>query len=477
MARARLYASDVLLILDCFASSRKQISRRRVAVDFVSRPISFVLRAVSRHEDTKRPAGSICLKVHLDNRIADRLVPSPVSKALKRQDRIDGSPVAPIDKLPRKTESTVIIEICEDDERPEHSISRIIYRPSSKEASSPQVSHRGDGSLANLVERAATIEEPTAKDLVRRSIDAARKSANYLARFLQYDECSADVQGSSAEHSSSHPCHALETNYDDVRVKMHKESCFSERKSRHVPSRQPKPEVIYRSPPDCEPACPGGAAPKIDLPPIPRAEDSFSRVARRNGLDPTEQTSFYEKKTPVARVCPGSCCRPWIRRSTAGETCVDSSALEIEDRADDQLRGLRRSARTPRTEVARAESAVSVNEEASAYRRSATQACQRARSIPAGFSSSRELLARYEGHVPAYQLERYLACRSKRNGLQDECVQPAALRIAADAREEEQRRILDCWNVKRQRHADEFDRRCESKRTNHDRREISLCLG
>lgn len=129
-----------------------------------------------------------------------------------------------------------------------------------------------------------------------------------------------------------------------------------------------------------------------------------------------------------------------------------------------------------RTEVTRRESAKS--DKASVCQRSAV-AFRRACLIPervseetSRSSSSQELLARYKEHIPAYQLERYEICRSKRNGLQDECIPPLLRTIL---KKEEQRRELDKC-IERERTIDQLGQIETSESMNHGQTKILLYI-
>ncbi|KAK2575002.1 hypothetical protein KPH14_008755 [Odynerus spinipes] len=143
-------------------------------------------------------------------------------------------------------------------------------------------------------------------------------------------------------------------------------------------------EMIYRSPPNCEETC--GGAQKYNGVPEDKSQACFSKQSR-NGLDPTDlETMFprpYEKSPKKSnRVCPPTCCKPIIRFAQ------DTTSKPLTT--------------TPEP--------VTVSKKYSKDALSVT--------------SSQDSLERYKDYVSPNQLAKYRTCRSKRNGLQDECFLP-----------------------------------------------------
>lgn len=153
-----------------------------------------------------------------------------------------------------------------------------------------------------------------------------------------------------------------------------------------------------------------------------KSQDSKCSLAGKTPIETVILDVTSDKQspdTPTSKIvyCPSS-------RRPVSEVYV------TRDRADDRRRLQRpASERTLRVEVAQVEPANS--DKASVCQRSA-RAVGRARLIPEekvrGDTPSppppQELLLARCKNIPAYQLERYEARRSKRNGLQDEYVPP-----------------------------------------------------
>lgn len=210
---------------------------------------------------------------------------------------------------------------------------------------------------------------------------------------------------------------------------------------RSVPCRKSKPEVMHRSPPDYELACPGRADLKIDISLFPEMKDPLSQVTRKDGRDPSEISCSLKK--PSKRYKRQSC-------KDAKSSPIEIRMTQI--RLDDQQR-LQRSASKHmlRTEIMRIESAksdkASVCQKSMVLKHTSLIPEKISGDIPR-LSSSQELLARYKKYIPAYQLEKYEACRSKRNGLQDECIPPLLRAILK--KEEQQRTLGKCTKVREQ---------------------------
>ncbi|KYQ56588.1 hypothetical protein ALC60_04443 [Trachymyrmex zeteki] len=201
-------------------------------------------------------------------------------------------------------------------------------------------------------------------------------------------------------------------------------------------------------------------------------KDPLSHITRKNGLDPFEIPSSLKKlsRRYKKRICSASCCQPV--RSATKDVCSDffrTKALALDTKSSSKERCTmqkrlegQRLQRLPseqilRTEITRIESAKS--DKASACQKSAV-AFRRACLTPeisgdtSRLPSSQELLTRYGKDIPVYQLERYEACRSKRNGLQDECIPPL---LRAILKKEEQKRTLDKCSKKREQNVDQLD--------------------
>lgn len=133
-------------------------------------------------------------------------------------------------------------------------------------------------------------------------------------------------------------------------------------------------------------------------------------VKRRNGLDPSDQSTKICKgpaEGPRGRVCPAYCCQP-VPKPKSCSTTVDPkcrSAVPCESKP----------AVKPKLCEKRKFPLPCADER--------TKDCTRPdESVPR--ITSEELLTRYREYMPANTLSRYEACRSKRNGLQDQCRLP-----------------------------------------------------
>lgn len=291
----------------------------------------------------------------------------PASHILKSQDCADDS-IALTDKLPKKAVSTVILEI-----------------------------DRGEEESGDAISKVATL-----KKIVETSYCDDR-SRDQSVIFIK---CAAT------------PCKDfLSAQYSDTDVSRQKSKATS-------------------SPPDCKFAC---SDQEIDI--SSEMDDAFSQITCRKGADSSEISSSSKKslKRFKRRIYPTSCCRP-VQQTTIKEACKDFlhakfSASDATFVGKDDKRSLDEqqlqcpvSERMLRTKVTRVESAKS--DKASTCQRSAT-ASRDACLIPgriseetSPLSSSQDLIARYKKHIPIHLLEKYEICRSRRNGLQDECVLP-----------------------------------------------------
>ncbi|KAM0733375.1 hypothetical protein ACS0PU_012924 [Formica fusca] len=377
----------------------------------------------SRREDIKKRSGSI--DVCSRNRTADKFILHPAAHILKSQDCVDDS-VALTDKIPIEAVSTATLEIDRDEKQPDDTFSKIVYCPTSKKI----------------------LETSYCDD----------RSRNQPVIFIECDATLCEDPTSDIQCSKN----------TDV-------SC---QKSK-----------MTSSPPDYKFACPNQ---KIDI--SSEMKDPFSQITCRNGLDSSEISSSSKKslKRFKRRICPPRCCQP-VRQSVIREVCKDflhakssaSDAISLptyigkdDQRSLDEQLQCPASERMLRTDVTRVESAKS--DKASACQRSAIdfkRACLIPRRISEDtlrLSSSQELLARYKEHIPIHLLERYEICRSKRNGLQDECVLPF---LQALLKKEKERRTLDnCIEYKRNIDRLDADQNRISESMNHDQTEVLLYL-
>ncbi|KYN13695.1 hypothetical protein ALC57_14096 [Trachymyrmex cornetzi] len=248
------------------------------------------------------------------------------------------------------------------------------------------------------------------------------------------------------------------TDSSKISVKKTKISCKGALSKQSVSRRKSKSEVTRRSLPDCKLARSDKADLKIDILFFPEMKDPLSHITCKNGFDPFEIPSSLKKfsRRYKKQICSSSCYQPV--RSATKDVCSDffptkvlalhakSSPTErctMQKRLDSQRLQRLPSKQILRSEVTQIEYAKS--DKASACQKSAV-AFRRACLTPeisgdtSHLPSSQELLTRYGKNIPIYQLERYEACRSKRNGLQDECIPPL---LQAILKKEEQQRTLD----------------------------------
>lgn len=313
----------------------------------------------------------------------------PASHILKFQDCADDS-VALIDKIPIKAVSTVTLETDKGGEQLGDAISNIAYCPTSEKI----------------------LETSYCDD----------RSRDQSVIFIKCAPCK-DLLSSVTRYS---------TNTDVSRQKS----------------------KVTSSPADCKFA---RSDQKIDI--SPEIDDAISQKTYRNSVDPSEISSSSKKflKGFKRRICPARCCQP-VRQTAIKGVCEDffhakSSVSDATLIGKDDQRSLAEqqlqcpvSERMLQTEVARVKS-----DKVSTCQRSAfTDACLipgRISEETSRLSSSQELLARYKKHIPIHLLERYEICRSKRNGLQDECVLPF---LQTFLKKEKQRRTLEnCTEHKR----------------------------
>ncbi|XP_076674588.1 uncharacterized protein LOC143372353 [Andrena cerasifolii] len=217
-----------------------------------------------------------------------------------------------------------------------------------------------------------------------------------------------------------------------------------------------KASWVYRSPPDCVPDCAGFKDPlkncSIDC------KDRAPRVERRNGLDPSDtvpQSDFAPR--PRRQVCPSRCCpptkRPKFERSYSGRgrqrchdfagpesaKCVSARAVLVKSGCGG-YRG--------ETEKLSGDCAMSKTSPEVEACESGRPTAKQIGEFVEGYVPrvrSQELATLYREHFSPSQLERYEACRSKRNGLQDECSLAVPHAVVQLKRQELFRRLVDVY--------------------------------
>ncbi|TGZ53569.1 uncharacterized protein [Temnothorax longispinosus] len=437
-------------------------------------------RVTPRCKDVKQRVSSIDICSHCSqNRTIDKFVLLPASYILSH---IDDS-VTLADKIkPLKTVSSTILKFDKNEKQLDDSTSKILRCSSSKNIlRASYCDDKLSKQPATFVECTTTSKVPLARVIQCSTKTNEGDGTNYCIYL-----------GSKVKKGSSHKIiqpvtESAKKAISDKKTRVSSERALSERS---IPCRKPKPEVTHCSP-DSELAYPGRSDLKIDILLCPEIKDPLSQITRKNGLDPSDIPSSSKKPSRryKRRVCSASCYQP-VRpatkdvcsnflRAKSSASDAKSSPIQIcttQKRLDDQRLQRLASEQILRTEVTRIESAKS--DKASACQRSAV-AYKRACLIPEKVSedtsrlpSSQELLARYKEYIPAYQLERYETCRSKRNGLQDECI-PLLLRTIL--KKEEQRRTLDKC-IERERNIDQLGQSGTSESRNHDQTEFLLCI-
>lgn len=377
----------------------------------------------SQRKDVKQRAGSICSQ----KRMTDKFL-HPASYILKSRDSTDDLKIALPGKVPIKTISSEILKI--DKSEKQLGSSKILHCPSSK----------------NFLRAAFCVDKSPKQPMA--FIECMTTPKGPLARIIQCSKTSKDRE-TKLKKGSSYRIIQLVTDPAERAIPDQKARVSSGRalSERSVSCRKSKPEVTYRSPPDCKLARPDRADLKIDISLFPKMKDPLSQVTRKEGLDPSEISYSLKKSSSryKRRIYPVSYCQP-VRRSATKDICSDF--LHTKSSAPD--------AKSSPIEVRMTLSARS--DKASVCQKS-TIPFRQASLIPERISgdtlrlpSSQELLARYKKYIPAYQLERYEACRSKRNGLQDECIPPL---LRAILKKEEQQRTLDKC-IKRERNVDQL---------------------
>ncbi|KZC11973.1 hypothetical protein WN55_03477 [Dufourea novaeangliae] len=190
----------------------------------------------------------------------------------------------------------------------------------------------------------------------------------------------------------------------------------------HCPQRRIEEKKINRPPPDCVAKC---TCPKTNQ---KRSVvcDGETTLERRNGLDPSENLpSNPFKRSPKKRVRPNRCCplleddqrrqnecvRDETIKSVTLPEAMSRKSIDDQCKMDQQVGDDCMKSEMVRT-VVRKGSKMSLKE---------SSKCSTS-FVPK--IKSEELLTRYRDHIPPNLLNRFEACRSKRNGLQDDCYLP-----------------------------------------------------
>ncbi|XP_018392441.1 PREDICTED: uncharacterized protein LOC108771607 isoform X2 [Cyphomyrmex costatus] len=379
---------------------------------------------------------------------SDKFILLPATNILKFHNHIDDSTaLTGRVKVPVKTVSSAILKTDKHEKQLGGSSSKTLHCPSSKNIL--KASYYDDDKLSTqpmIFIKCITPKGPLAR-IIHCSTKTSKDKTNYcihLESKLKKDNSCKIIQSIDSTKKIS-----------DKKTKVPCQRALSKQSVSRF--RKSKPEVTHHSPPDCELARPDKADLKIDILFFPEMKDVLSRITHKNGLDPFELPSSVKKLSKKYKKCSASCCQSV--RSISKDVCsdffrtkalaLDAKSLPIErctmqKRLNDQRLQRLPSEQILRTEVTRIESAKSdkvptCQKSAVAFRR----ACLKPKisGDTSRLPSSQELLARYgKDFIPIYQLERYEACRTKRNGLQDECV-PPLLRTILE--KEEQQRTLD----------------------------------
>lgn len=412
-----------------------------------------------RRKDIKQQVSSIDTS-QLRN---DKFILLPTTYILKSYDHINDS-TALTDKVrvPIKTASSTILKTDKHEKQLGHSSSKILHCSSSKNILKTSYCDDDKSSKQPMIFiKCITAPKGPLARAIQCSTKISKDKTNYcihLESKLKKDSSYKSIQSTDSSKK--------------IFDKKTKVSCKGALSKQSVSRRKLKPEVIHHSPPDCKLARPDKADLKIDILFLPEMKDPLSHITRKNGLDPFEIPSSLKKlsRRYKKRICSASCCQPV--RSATKDVCSDffrTKALALDTKSSSKERCTmqkrlegQRLQRLPseqilRTEITRIESAKS--DKASACQKSAV-AFRRACLTPeisgdtSRLPSSQELLTRYGKDIPVYQLERYEACRSKRNGLQDECIPPL---LRAILKKEEQKRTLDKCSKKREQNVDQLD--------------------
>jgi len=377
----------------------------------------------------------------------------PTSYSLK-YDRTDDSALTGKVKLPVKIASSAILEIDKKQKRLDDSSSKILRCSSSKNIL--RASYSDDKSPkepVTFIECMTTPKGPLAR--ITRCSTKTKEGDKTNYRIHLESKLKKD-----SSHKIIQPVIDSKRMILDQKARISGERTLSERS---ISCRKPKP-MTHRSPP--ERACPGKADLKIDILLFPETKDS--QITCKNGLDPSEILSSLKKSSKKYK---RRICQPVTKNSSSDFLHMKSLALDAKSpieicttqrRLDDQRLQRLASEKMLRTEVVRIEPAKS--DKASACQKSAFKcACLMPEKVSRDTSrlpSSQELLERYKEYIPVYQLEKYEACRSRRNGLQDECIPPL---LRAILRKEEQRRAMDKCS---KRNVDQLDQSGMSKSMN-----------
>lgn len=159
-------------------------------------------------------------------------------------------------------------------------------------------------------------------------------------------------------------------------------------------------------------------------------------MSRRNGLDPSDNVLPNTLESGLRRrVCPSSCCPP--KRRTEARSCSIGDERRYGELASGPrpIETVRLSpVTTEKSTNGRCGSETIVDDHTGIEATPRIEICESERTsgekFPDRFTGyvvhvpSRELLTKYRDYVSTSQLDRYEACRSKRNGLQDECFLP-----------------------------------------------------
>ncbi|XP_011697616.1 PREDICTED: uncharacterized protein LOC105455757 isoform X1 [Wasmannia auropunctata] len=451
----RPIARIVQVPADTAATARNSCLRVKRSSDSFS-------RMKPRRKDVKqRGSADVC------SQKSDKFILLPASCTLKSHDRIDDSiTLTGKIKIPIKTVSSAILKIDKSKKRLDDSSSRIL-RSLSKNIL--RASHYDDKSAKQpltVIKYFTMPKDSLARDTRCPSKTSESGRVNYRIHLE-----------SKLKKDSS--CKIIQPVTDSKRMISDKKSRVCDKRSSHralsklsVSRRKSKPEVT-RSPPDCKVARPGRADLKIDILFFPETRDPLSQITRKNGLvDPSEIPCSTKKLSGKYKrqICPVSCCQPV--QPAIKDVCSEfprakSLALDAKSSSTEMS-----SEKILRAEVTRIKSAKwdrksTCQKPAVPFRRACSPEKISEDITRLREPSSRELFTRYKGYIPIYQLERYEACRSKRNGLQDECIPPLLRSIL---QKEKQQRTGKCFK----RNVDQLDLRGMSESVNRNQPQILL---
>ncbi|XP_039315138.1 uncharacterized protein LOC105201574 isoform X2 [Solenopsis invicta] len=378
------------------------------------------LRMTPRREDVKQRIDSsdICSQ----KQMTDKFVLLPAFCTLKSQDPIDDAARAGKMKVPVQVVAPAILEIDKSEKQLDTSTFKVLTCSSSKNYLRAPYRNEKSPKPMTFIECTTTPKGPLAR-ITQCSSKATEEGINY------YIHLGSKLGKKDSSRKISQP-----VTDPAKRIIAAKKTSSSKRilSGQGIPCQDSKLEGTPRSPPDRE--CSGKADLKIDISLHPKMKDPLSQITRKNGL---EDPSSLKKvsRTSKRRIGPSSCqpIQPakdiysdflYIKSSTPDAVSLPIEICMTRKRLDDQQ--LQRLTSEQMLRTKRIDSKKS--DKVSPCQRSAV-ASGRACLIPERVSedtslSSHELLASYKNHIPAYQLERYEACRTKRNGLQDECIPP-----------------------------------------------------